>query len=116
MIRQCCRQEGMSLTASPRAYLDHNASAPLLPAARDAMLAALEADANPSSVHADGRAARRIVETARRDVAALCGADPEHVVFTSGATEAANMALTPHYRMGRQPEPPPSRGGYSRRR
>ncbi|KAB2863690.1 MAG: aminotransferase class V-fold PLP-dependent enzyme, partial [Bauldia sp.] len=65
-----------------RAYIDHNASAPLLPAARAAMLAALEVDANPSSVHADGREARRIVEQARRDVAALVGGRPEHVVFT----------------------------------
>ena len=48
-----------------RAYLDHNASAPLTPAARAAMLAALEVDANPSSVHAEGRAARRLIEEAR---------------------------------------------------
>ena len=89
------------MTAASRAYLDYNASAPLLPVARNAMLAALDADANPSSVHADGRAARRIVEEARRAVAALCGASVEQVIFTSGATEAANMALTPRYRMGR---------------
>lgn len=83
------------------AYLDHNASAPLLPEARAAMLAALEVDANASSVHADGRAARRMVEEARRDVAALVGAKPEHVVFTSGATEAASTLLTPDWRLGR---------------
>lgn len=85
------------------AYLDHNASAPLLPEARAAMLAALEVDANASSVHADGRAARRMVEEARRDVAALVGAKAEHVVFTSGATEAASTLLTPDWRLGRSP-------------
>lgn len=86
-----------------RAYLDHNASAPLLPAARAAMLAALDLTANPSSVHHEGREARRIVEEARRDVAALCAAKPEHVVFTSGASEATALVLTPHWRMGRSP-------------
>lgn len=89
--------------AASRAYLDHNASAPLLPAARAAMLAALEVDANPSSVHADGRSARRMVDGARRDVAALAGGKPEHVVFTSGATEAASMLLSPDWRMGKAP-------------
>ncbi len=84
-----------------RAYLDHNASAPLLPEARTAMLAALEVDANASSVHADGRAARRIVEQARRDVSGLVGGRPEHVVFTSGATEAASMLLVPDWTLGR---------------
>lgn len=88
--------------AGPRAYLDYNASAPLLPCARDAMLAALDM-ANPSSAHREGRAARGIVEQARRDVAALVGGDPEHVIFTSGATEAAAMLLTPDWRMGRAP-------------
>lgn len=86
-----------------RSYLDYNASAPLLPAAREAMLAALDIDANPSSVHAEGRAARQVVEDARRAVAALVGARPEHVIFTSGATEAAAMLLTPDWRMGRAP-------------
>ncbi|HRP79272.1 MAG TPA: cysteine desulfurase family protein [Aquamicrobium sp.] len=84
-----------------RAYLDHNASAPLLPEARTAMLAALDIDANASSVHEEGRAARRLIEEARRDVARLVGAKPEHVVFTSGATEAASMLLSPDWRMGR---------------
>jgi cysteine desulfurase len=89
--------------AARRIYLDHNASAPLTSAARAAMLAALECDANPSSVHADGRTARRIVETARRDVAALVNGDPANVVFTSGATETASWLLTPNWRMGRAP-------------
>lgn len=88
------------MTAS-RAYLDYNASAPLLSAARAAMLDALAAGANPSSVHAEGRAARRIIEAARRSVAALVGAKAEHVVFTSGATEAATTLLTPDWRLGR---------------
>ncbi|WP_432283853.1 cysteine desulfurase family protein [Aminobacter sp. BA135] len=87
--------------AGPRAYLDYNASAPLLPAARVAVVAALEVGANPSSVHSEGRAARKIIEDARRDVAALVGARPEHVVFTSGATEAATTLLSPDWRMGR---------------
>src|SRR5258707_13892850 len=87
--------------AAARAYLDHNASAPLAPAARTAMLAALEVDANPSSVHSEGRAARRLIEQARRSIASLVGAKPEHVVFTSGATEAASTLLTPHWQMGR---------------
>lgn len=88
--------------AEERIYLDHNASAPLLSAAREAMVAALNA-ANPSSVHAEGRASRRIVEAARRDVAALVDAKPEHVVFTSGASEAATMLLSPEWTMGRAP-------------
>jgi len=87
--------------AARRAYLDYNASAPLLAAAREAMVAVLDITANPSSVHAEGRAARRLIETARRDVAALVNAKPEHVVFTSGATEAASTLLTPHWQMGR---------------
>lgn len=95
--------ESLASMAATRAYLDYNASAPLLPSARAAMLAALETDANPSSVHAEGRAARRIVESARRDVAALCNAKPEHVTFTSGASEAASTLLSPDWRMGRSP-------------
>src|SRR4051812_47672670 len=87
--------------AGKRAYLDYNASAPLLPAARAAMLAALDVSANPSSVHAEGRAARRLLETARREVASLVNARAEHVVFTSGATEAASTLLTQDWRMGR---------------
>lgn len=95
--------QNTAMTAS-RTYLDYNATAPLLPCARDAMLAALEAgSANPSSVHAEGRAARRIVESARREVATLVNGRPEHVVFTSGATEAASMLLSPEWRMGRAP-------------
>ncbi|MFA5898510.1 MAG: cysteine desulfurase family protein [Hyphomicrobium sp.] len=78
---------------SPRSYLDHNASAPLRPAARAAMLAACEATGNPSSVHAEGRRARAIIEKAREDVAMLVGAKPSEVIFTSGATEANNTVM-----------------------
>jgi len=84
-----------------RAYLDYNASAPLLQAARDAMLSTMNGAANPSSVQAEGRAARRVIDEARRDVAALVGAEPEGVIFTSGATEAAATLLTPQWRLGR---------------
>ena len=86
--------------AATRAYLDYNASAPLIAEARAAMVAALDA-ANPSSVHAEGRDSRRLVEDARRDVALLVNARPEHVVFTSGATEAASTLLGPDWQMGR---------------
>ncbi|VUX47778.1 Cysteine desulfurase [Candidatus Defluviicoccus seviourii] len=74
-------------------YLDYNAGAPLKPAARAAMVEALAVTCNPSSVHAFGRAARRIIEAARRDVAVLLNAPPSAVIFTSGATEANNAAL-----------------------
>ncbi|MCE2517425.1 MAG: cysteine desulfurase [Alphaproteobacteria bacterium] len=74
-------------------YFDYNATAPLRPEARDAMVAALGPPANPSSVHGFGQDARFKVETARRQVAALCGAMPEEVIFTSGGTEANAMAL-----------------------
>jgi cysteine desulfurase len=78
-----------------RAYLDWNATAPLRPSARAAMIDALDKAGNPSSVHAEGRVARQIVERARAQVAALAGADAGQVIFTSGATEANAMALTP---------------------
>lgn len=91
------------MTRTERTYLDWNATAPLLPAARDAFVAALDLVGNPSSVHGEGRALRMLVEAARRDVAALVNAAPAHVIFTSGATEAANLVLTPNYRMGRTP-------------
>lgn len=75
-----------------RAYLDWNASAPLRPEARAAMIAAMGV-ANPSSVHSEGRAAKAIVERARAQVAAALGAGGSDIVFTSGATEAAALAL-----------------------
>ncbi|MCQ4629593.1 cysteine desulfurase [Shinella sp. CPCC 100929] len=91
------------MTKTERTYLDWNATAPLSAAARVAVLAALDTVGNPSSVHGEGRALRMLVEAARRDVAALVHAAPAHVIFTSGATEAANLVLTPDYRMGRTP-------------
>jgi cysteine desulfurase len=78
-----------------RVYLDWNATAPLRPEARAAAAAALEVIGNPSSVHAEGRAARRLIEDARTEVAALVAAEPKNVVFTSGGTEANMLALTP---------------------
>lgn len=80
--------------SGPRTYLDYNASAPLRPEARAAMLAALDATGNASSVHAEGRRARAIVDEARDAVAALVNARPSEVVFTSGATESNTWALS----------------------
>lgn len=87
--------------AKERIYLDWNATAPLLGDARNAMLAALDLPGNPSSVHAEGRAARGVIEQARREVAALIGARSANVVFAASATEAANLVLSPVYMMGR---------------
>ena len=77
----------------PPAYLDYNATTPLRPAARDALTAALDVYGNPSSVHGAGRAARRLVEDARGQVAAVLGVPPAQIVFTGGATEANNTVL-----------------------
>lgn len=74
-------------------YADHNATTPLRDEAREAMLAVMATPGNPSSVHRAGRAARAVLESARRSVAALLGAPAETVVFTSGGTEADLMAL-----------------------
>jgi cysteine desulfurase len=78
-----------------RIYLDHNATSPLRPEARAAMAAALAETGNPSSIHAEGRAARARIEAAREAIAALVGAEPAAVTFTSGATEANALALSP---------------------
>lgn len=86
-----------------RVYFDYNATAPLLDAARTAMVNGLTLSGNPSSVHDEGRKARRVIDSARHQVAALCNGDPAHVVFTSGASEAASMLLVPQWRMGRKP-------------
>lgn len=88
-----------------RTYLDHNATAPLRHAARAALAAALDRTGNASSVHAEGRAARTAVETARAEVAALFGADPRAVTFTGGATEAIALAQTPAISIGGRPHP-----------
>lgn len=74
-----------------RVYLDHNATSPLRPEARAAMIAAMDLPGNPSSVHAEGRAAKAVVEQARAQVAAAVGCNPAEVIFTSGATEAASV-------------------------
>ena len=74
-------------------YMDHNATTAVRPEARDAVALALALTGNPSSVHGSGRTARRLVEDARDAVAALVGAEPAWVVFTSGGTEANNLAL-----------------------
>lgn len=74
-----------------RVYLDHNATAPLRREARDAMIAAMDVVGNPSSVHAEGRAAKALIERARAQVAAALGCKPQEVIFTSGATEAARV-------------------------
>jgi cysteine desulfurase len=83
-----------------RVYLDWNATAPLCPEARQAMAAAWDLLGNPSSVHAEGRQARRLVEDARAAVATAVGGQPRNVVFTSGGTEANALALTPGLRGG----------------
>src|SRR4051794_8737910 len=83
-----------------RIYLDWNATTPLRPEARSAMAAAWEMAGNPSSVHAEGRQARRLLEDARAAVSAAVGARPQDVVFTSGGTEANALALTPGLRRG----------------
>ena len=80
--------------AKRRIYMDWNATAPLAPAARLAMADAMAVLGNPSSVHGEGRAARRLVEEARARIAAFAGARPEQVVFTSGGTEANALALS----------------------
>jgi len=76
-----------------RVYLDHNATTPLRPEARAAMIFAMDVVGNPSSVHGEGRAAKAVIERARAQVAEALGAAGADIVFTSGATEAAALAL-----------------------
>ena len=76
-----------------RAYFDHNATAPIRPQARDAMIAAMDVLGNPSSVHHEGRAAKALLENARAELSEAVGASGNDLVFTSGATEAVAMAL-----------------------
>jgi len=91
--------------ALSRTYLDYNATAPLRQEARTAALEAMATTGNPSSVHAEGRATRRIVEDARSDVARLVGAASRWVTFTSGGSEAANAALNPLFGGGPEAAP-----------
>ena len=88
-----------------RAYFDWNATAPLRAEARAAMVTSLGQTGNASSVHAEGRSARRLIEEAREQVAALVGAEAKGVTFTSGATEANMLALTPALEIGGRKEP-----------
>ena len=90
---------------SERVYLDWNATAPLRPQARAAVLEAQELCGNPSSVHAEGRAAHRLIEEAREEIAALVGAQAGDVVFTSGGTESNVLAPSPATGNGRDGGP-----------
>jgi cysteine desulfurase len=83
------------MTSRERAYFDWNATAPLREAARQAWQQALAVPGNPSSIHSEGRAARRVVEEAREAVARLAGAARADVIFTASGTEANALALTP---------------------
>lgn len=74
-------------------YLDHAATSPLRPVAREAWVEAAQSVGNPSSLHGDGRRARAVVEDARERIAAALGADPAEVILVSGGTEADNLAL-----------------------
>jgi cysteine desulfurase len=80
-----------------RTYLDHAATTPMVAAAVEAVSAQLGAVGNPSSLHASGRAARRVVEESREQIASLLGARPAEVIFTSGGTEADNLAIKGAY-------------------
>ncbi|AGK58744.1 Rrf2 family transcriptional regulator [Hyphomicrobium denitrificans 1NES1] len=95
--KYAARAAAVSASVSPaavkRTYLDYNATAPLRSEAKAAMMAALDVIGNPSSVHAEGRRARGIVESARESVARLVGAKPSEVVFTSGATESNTWVM-----------------------
>jgi cysteine desulfurase len=90
---------------SQRSYLDWNATAPMREEAKKAFVEALAVAGNPSSVHAEGRAARRLVEAARDEVAALVGVQPSDVFFTSSGTEANMLALTPAIEIAGERQP-----------
>jgi cysteine desulfurase len=89
----------------PRHYLDHAASTPLLDVAVDAITRELSRVGNPSSSHTSGRAARRVVEESRESIAACVGAQPREVIFTSGGTEADNLAVKGGYWAARHRDP-----------
>lgn len=76
-----------------RTYLDHNATSPLRPSVKAAVLAAMELCGNPSSVHSEGRLARKLIDDAREVIAFKVGSLPQMITFTSGGTEANNMAV-----------------------
>ncbi|MGW5959885.1 cysteine desulfurase family protein [Methylorubrum thiocyanatum] len=93
------------MTSAARSYLDHNATSPVRPEVAMAVARALELPGNPSSIHAEGRTARHALQTARAQLAALLGAHPERVTFTSGGTEAANAVLSGALRKEGLPAP-----------
>ncbi|MEE7457186.1 cysteine desulfurase [Methylorubrum populi] len=93
------------MNSAMRSYLDHNATSPVRPEVAAAVARALELPGNPSSIHAEGRAARHALQTARAQLAALVGARPEQVTFTSGGTEAANAVLSGALRKAGRPAP-----------
>src|SRR6266700_5623440 len=85
---------GLLSTLMSRVYLDHNATTPVEPAVLDAMLPYFSGDfGNAASIHTPGQRARAAVETAREQVAALLGARPQEIIFTSGGTESDNHAI-----------------------
>lgn len=86
-----------------RCYLDHNATTPLRPEAKKAALRAMAHAGNASAVHEEGRQARRIIEEARADIAALVGAEPKNITFNSGGSEAAATLLAPGFRKSGKP-------------
>lgn len=94
-----------AMNAVPTVYLDHAATTPMVPAAIDAMTAHLGDLGNPSSLHASGRRARRVVEEARETIAGALGCRPGEVVFTSGGTESDNLALKGLYWSRRDADP-----------
>jgi cysteine desulfurase len=98
-------RNGYRMASSGRTYLDHNATSPLRPEVAAAVTRAQELCGNPSSVHAEGRAARAAIESAREQVAHLVGAKAKNVVFTSGGTEASNLVLSPSFRRLGRPGP-----------
>jgi cysteine desulfurase len=102
---RCCLNRSWNETMAERSYFDWNATAPLRAEARHAVEAALSLLGNPSSVHAEGRAARRVVEDARAEVAALVGARASDVFFTSSGTEANVLALSPAWEQGDDKQP-----------
>src|SRR5437588_3326351 len=89
------KRNEQSYSMSARSYLDWNATAPMREEAKAAFTAAISLAGNPSSVHAEGRAVRALIEAAREEVATLVGTLPGNVVFTSSGTEANMLALTP---------------------
>lgn len=88
-----------------RVYLDHAATTDVLPAAIDAMVQQMRAGGNPSSLHATGRDARATVEYARERIARVIGCDAAEVIFTSGGTEADNLAVKGMYWKRREADP-----------